>query len=126
MRPCPTPAPSRAGDLATSWSVTQIFDADGQIHNWDGFEVLLAYIFYKQLGWPQGDEGFTIFTEDPTRMSRDDRENLVHILFETFNVRGTYFLDSAVASVYAAGKVTGMSVDIGHSGATVAQVRIGS
>ena len=101
----------------------QIFDSEGFVANWDGYEAMLSYIFYKQLGWPQGDEGYTIFTEDPTRASRQGRESLVQALFETFNVRGTFFLDSAVASVYAAGKLSGITVDIGHSGTTVAQVR---
>ena len=38
------------------WCALQIFGADGRIQNWDGYIGMLEYIFYKQLGWPVGDE----------------------------------------------------------------------
>jgi actin-related protein len=99
----------------------QIFDEYGCIKSWDGYEAMLSYIFYKQLGWPVGDEGYVLATENTTTMTRNDRERLTQIMFETFNLKGMYLLDASVASLYAAGKLSGVSVDVGHTGTTIAQ-----
>jgi hypothetical protein len=101
----------------------QLFDSGGGIANWDGYEAMLKYVLYDQLGWPVGDEGFVLATENTTTTSRSDRERVAQIMFESFNVRGMYLLDSAVASLYTANKISGVSVDIGLTGTTVAQVR---
>lgn len=85
---------------------------------------MLAYIFYKQLGWPVGDEGYLLATANATTVTRADRERLAQMLFETFNLRGLYLLDSCTACVYTAGKTTGVAVDIGHTGTTLGQVRL--
>ena len=101
----------------------QLFDSEGSITNWEGYEAMLKYVLYEQLGWPVGDEGFVLATENPTTTSRSDRERLAQIMFESFNVRGMYLLDSAVASLYTANKTSGVSVDMGKTGTTVAQAR---
>ena len=102
----------------------QIFDSEGRIDNWAGYEAVLNFLFYKQLGWPAGDEGHVLMTANPITLNRADKEKLTQMLFEVFDVKGMFLLDSAVASVYAAGKASGVSLDIGLTGATVAQVRI--
>lgn len=42
------------------------------------------------------------------------KERLVQLMFETFNVSGFYAMDQAVLSLYAAGRISGCTVDIGH------------
>ena len=42
------------------------------------------------------------------------REQLVQLLFETFNVSGFYAAEQAVLSLYAVGRISGCTVDIGH------------
>lgn len=103
-------------------SLFQVFNDDGCIAEWDGLECILEHVFYEQLGWPEGDEGYVLCTENVPCMPRSSRERLTQTLFETFNVRGCYILDSSVACLYAAGKVSGMAVDVGHTGTNVVQV----
>jgi actin-related protein len=103
--------------------ILQVFDSSGRISNWDALESIIEYLLYEQLGWPEGDEGYMLCTENVPCMPRSDRECLTQMLFETFNVRGCYLLDSSVASLYASGKTDGVVVDVGHTGTNVVQVR---
>lgn len=38
----------------------------------------------------------------------------MQLLFETFNVSGFYASEQAVLSLYAVGRISGCTVDIGH------------
>jgi Actin len=42
------------------------------------------------------------------------REQLVQLMFETFNVSGFYASEQAVLSLYAVGRISGCTIDIGH------------
>lgn len=42
------------------------------------------------------------------------RQQLVQLLFETFNVSGFYAAEQGVLSLYAVGRISGCTVDIGH------------
>jgi Actin len=42
------------------------------------------------------------------------REQLVQLMFETFNVSGLYASEQAVLSLYAVGRISGCTIDIGH------------
>lgn len=39
---------------------------------------------------------------------------MVQTMFETFNVSGLYAMEQAVLSLYAVGRITGVSIDVGH------------
>lgn len=101
----------------------QVFDAGGRVANWDGYQGMLEHLLYKQLGWPAGDEGYLLLTENSAVATRTDRERTAQLAFEAFNVRGLYVLDTGVAAVYAAGGSSGVAVDIGLTGTTITQVR---
>ena len=58
--------------------------------------------------------------------SKADRERLTQMMFESFNVSGLYVAEQPVAALYAVGKVTGVSVDVGYSVTDVAPVVEGS
>jgi actin-related protein len=100
----------------------QVFDESGCVAHWEALESIYEYILYEQLGWPEGDEGYVMVTENLPCTPRSNRERLTQMLFETFNVKGCYLLDSSVACLYAAGKTDGIVVDIGHTGTNVVQV----
>ncbi|CAB82687.1 actin-like protein [Arabidopsis thaliana] len=85
----------------------------GLIRDWDAMEDLLRYVVYTGLGWEEGNEGNILFT-DPLCTPKAIREQLVQLMFETFNVSGFYASEQAVLSLYAVGRISGCTVDIGH------------
>ncbi|KAG2288055.1 hypothetical protein Bca52824_047659 [Brassica carinata] len=104
------------GDVSSS-AVTVLEDVTlldpierGFIRDWDATEDLLSYVVYTGLGWEEGNEGNILFT-DPLYTPK---EQLVQLMFETFNVSGFYASEQAVLSLYGAGRISGCTVDIGH------------
>ncbi|RWR88715.1 actin-related protein 7 [Cinnamomum micranthum f. kanehirae] len=85
----------------------------GFIKDWDAMEDLLHYVLYTGLGWEIGNEGQILFT-DPLSTPKAVRERLVQLMFETFNISGFYASEQAVLSLYAVGRISGCTVDIGH------------
>ncbi|KAG1348012.1 actin-related protein 7 [Cocos nucifera] len=85
----------------------------GFIRDWDAMEDLLRHVLYTNLGWEVGEEGQILFT-DPLSTPKAVREQLVQLMFETFNVSGFYASEQAVLSLYAVGRISGCTVDIGH------------
>lgn len=86
---------------------------EGSIEDWEALEALLHYSMYEQLGWKMGEEGAFIAVE-PALTSRDNRERLVQLMFEVFNVASYFATDTAVASLYSIGKHSGLVVDFGY------------
>ncbi|KAL9367769.1 hypothetical protein Peur_038968 [Populus x canadensis] len=97
----------------------------GHIRNWDAMEDLLHYVLYDGLDWEEGNEGQILFTE-PLCTPKAVREQLVQLMFETFNVSGFYASEQAVLSLYAVGRISGCTVDIGHGKIDIAPVLEGA
>lgn len=76
-----------------------------RVVDWDQLESLYSAIFYRQLGWVEGDEGAALVTE-PLFTSKADRERLTQIMFESFNVSGLYIAEQPVMALYGVGKIT--------------------
>ncbi|XP_008804695.1 actin-related protein 7 [Phoenix dactylifera] len=93
----------------------------GFIRDWDAMEDLLHHVLYTNLGWEVGEEGQILFT-DPLSTPKSVREQLVQLMFETFNVSGFYASEQAVLSLYAVGRISGCTVDIGHGKIDIAPV----
>ncbi|PIA28517.1 hypothetical protein AQUCO_06900055v1 [Aquilegia coerulea] len=93
----------------------------GFIKDWDAMEDLLHHVLYAGLGWEIGNEGQILFTE-PLSTPKAARERLVQMMFETFNVSGFYASEQAVLSLYAVGRISGCTVDIGHGKIDIAPV----
>ncbi|KDP43484.1 hypothetical protein JCGZ_16771 [Jatropha curcas] len=93
----------------------------GYIRDWDAMEDLLQYVLYTGLEWEEGNEGQILFT-DPLSTPKSVREQLVQLMFETFNVSGFYASEQAVLSLYAVGRISGCTVDIGHGKIDIAPV----
>uniref|UniRef100_A0A0D9VZS8 Actin-related protein 7 n=1 Tax=Leersia perrieri TaxID=77586 RepID=A0A0D9VZS8_9ORYZ len=85
----------------------------GFVKDWDAMEDLLNYVLYSNIGWEIGDEGQILFTE-PLFTPKALREQLAQLMFEKFNVSGFYDSEQAVLSLYAVGRISGCTVDIGH------------
>ncbi|XP_013602342.1 PREDICTED: actin-related protein 7-like [Brassica oleracea var. oleracea] len=97
----------------------------GFIRDWDAMEDLLRYVAYTGLGWEEGNEGNILFT-DPLSTPKAIREQLVQMMFETFNVSGFYASEQAVLSLYAVGRISGCTLDIGHGKIDIAPVLEGA
>ncbi|KAF3440662.1 hypothetical protein FNV43_RR18946 [Rhamnella rubrinervis] len=93
----------------------------GFIRDWDAMEDLLHHVLYTGLGWEMGNEGQILFT-DPLATPKAVREQLVQLMFETFNISGFYASEQAVLSLYAVGRISGCTVDIGHGKIDIAPV----
>jgi actin-related protein 7 len=97
---------------------------EGRISNFNGLENLLHACFYAGLGWTPGQEGYLVIAE-PMGTPKIDREKLVQMAFEKFNVTGLYCQDQATLALYAAGKLNGCVVDLGHGKLDVTSVHDG-
>ncbi|GAU12637.1 hypothetical protein TSUD_121280 [Trifolium subterraneum] len=93
----------------------------GYVRDWDAMEDLLNYVLYSGLGWEIGNEGQILFT-DPLCTPKANKEQLVQLMFETFNISGFYASEQAVLSLYAVGRISGCTVDIGHGKIDIAPV----
>jgi actin-related protein 7 len=85
----------------------------GEIVNWEVLESVLHYALYDQLPWIEGAEGPVMMVE-PALTPRRDRERLIQLMFEVFNVNGYFATDAAVASLAAVGRLGGTVVDVGY------------
>ncbi|KAJ6834907.1 actin-related protein 7 [Iris pallida] len=99
--------------------------ARGFVKDWDAMEGLLHHVLYACLGWEIGEEGQVLFTE-PLSTPKAVREQLVQMMFENFNVSGFYASEQAVLSLYAVGRISGCTVDIGHGKIDIAPVSEGA
>ncbi|WCJ18498.1 actin-related protein 7 [Euphorbia peplus] len=93
----------------------------GFIRDWDAIEDLLQYVLYTGLEWEEGNEGQILFT-DSLCTPKSVKEQLVQLMFEKFNVSGFYASEQAVLSLYAVGRISGCTVDIGHGKIDIAPV----
>ncbi|KAG6536726.1 hypothetical protein ZIOFF_001793 [Zingiber officinale] len=109
------------GDVSMVEEVTVDPVVRGFIRDWDAMEDLLRHVLYIDLGWEVGDEGQILFAE-PLFTSKAIREQLVQLMFETFNVSGFYASEQVVLSLYAVGRISGCTVDIGHGKIDIAPV----
>jgi len=74
----------------------------------------LHHTFYNELKvFPNEIKG-VLFAEAP-RVPKTNREKLVQIMFETFEVENIYVAINAVMCLYSAGRTTGLSIDCGDS-----------
>jgi actin-related protein 7 len=110
------PSCVRAQDNTACWAVHQ-----GQPTNWDAVETILYEAFYSRLGWGIGHEGNLVLVE-PLLLPKPEREQLIQLMFETFNCSGLYIQDAAALSLFAVGKQAGITADIGHGKIDIASV----
>ena len=85
----------------------------GVVNDWDDMEKIWNYLFTTELKVDPSEHEVMI-TESSIN-PKPKREKMAQILFETFNVPGLYISKTAPLSMYAYGKLTGLSVELGDS-----------
>jgi actin-related protein 7 len=98
----------------------------GSIDDIDGLECVIREVLYTHAGWSRQDSAYGtprgVVLVEPVMQSRSTREQLVQLMFETFNVSSYFATDAAVASLYSIGKTSGIVVDVGYDKVDVSPV----
>jgi len=84
----------------------------GIVESWEDMEKVWHHAFFNELRVNPTEAHGVLLTEAP-RNPKANREQMVQVMFETFQVRNCYVAIQAVMSLYAAGRTTGLVVDSG-------------
>lgn len=93
---------------------------NGVITDWDDMERIWHHSFYNELRVAP-EEHPVIVSEAPLNPKKQ-REWSTTTMFEVFNLPAVYFASTAVLSLYACGKTTGLVVDCGDTGTRIVPV----
>jgi actin len=85
----------------------------GIVTNWDDMERIWHHAFRNELRVDPAEQPLPL-TEVPFNPNAN-REKMIQIVFETFNVPSFYVAAQALLSVCSAGRTTGISLDAGDS-----------
>lgn len=86
--------------------------AAGVVESWEDMEKVWHHTFYNELRVSPNEIKGVLLTEAP-RQPKANREKMVQIMFETFEVQNIYVAIQAVMSLYSAGRTTGLVTDSG-------------
>eukprot|EP01098_Paradermamoeba_levis_P005125 TRINITY_DN2177_c0_g3_i1.p1 TRINITY_DN2177_c0_g3~~TRINITY_DN2177_c0_g3_i1.p1 ORF type:complete len:411 (-),score=106.42 TRINITY_DN2177_c0_g3_i1:97-1221(-) len=82
----------------------------GIVTNWDDMEKIWHHVFSEL---KIGPEQCPVFLTDPPLNPKPNREKMVQIMFETFQSPAVYIDNTAVLSLLASGRETGIVIDSG-------------
>lgn len=100
-------AEARRGVLSLSYPIHH-----GIVRCWEGIESVWEHTFDQELR-VSTEEHPVLLTEAPLN-PKINREKMVEIMFEGFNIPATYIAIQAVLSLYASGRTTGIVLDSGE------------
>lgn len=83
----------------------------GTVKDWDLMKKVWAHAYNNELRCESADQP-VLLTEAP-RNPKSNREEMMQIFFEQFNVPAFYVYTQAVLALYAAGRTTGLVLDAG-------------
>ena len=84
---------------------------EGKIINWDEMTKIRFHTFFSEL--QIAPEEYNIFLTESPFNTREDREKITEIMFETFNCPCMYLSNQSVLSAYSIGKSTECVIDCG-------------
>ena len=92
--------------------LSKIINPSDESIDYEVSEKLWAYAYEQTSGgWDSSEHPILYVT--PSRVSRSVIENTTQVLFERFNVPALQFIPSAVSSLYGAGRMQGITIDMG-------------
>ncbi|CAD8062576.1 unnamed protein product [Paramecium primaurelia] len=97
---------------------------NGIVINWDDMEIIWHHAFFKELN-VQSEEHPALMTEISLN-PKYNRQKMIQVLFESFNVPQFYSVNQAVLSLYASGRTTGIVVDSGYGASHIVPIYEGS
>ena len=83
----------------------------GIVKDWDVLEKLWTHAFTQLLMSPSEEYGGALLADAPNN-PKDGRERMTHMMFERFQLPNFYIASQPLLSMYAAGRTTGMRVQI--------------
>lgn len=92
----------------------------GMVVDWNQMERIWAHTFYDQLKIAPEEQNI-LLSEAPYN-TKENREKIVEMMFETFNCAGTYLSQQPVLAAYSVGKSTCLSIDCGHGSTNFAPI----
>lgn len=84
----------------------------GIVTDWEKMEAVWHHTFFNELRVNPAELGGVLITEAP-RNPKANREKMIEVFFENFEVQRAYVALQAVMSLYAVGRSTGIVVDSG-------------
>lgn len=95
----------------------------GIIANWEDIETIWHHTFYNELRTDPA-EHTVLLTEKPMNTDKN-REKMIQIMFETFNVSSFYLEMQEVLSLYSTKQPTGVVVESGESMTDIVAIKDG-
>eukprot|EP00039_Didymoeca_costata_P031272 m.33961 g.33961 ORF g.33961 m.33961 type:complete len:497 (+) comp8641_c0_seq2:117-1607(+) len=90
----------------------------GVIQDWKDFEELLSQILFEELKLPKDLSEYPVLLTEPPFTPRKQREKLMTLMFDKYNVAAVYVSNTATLSMFSTGTVTGIVVQVGYEVAT--------
>ena len=92
----------------------------GEITDWDKFDTLLNYLFYNEMKIVP--EKISILITESPLSSKENRQILTEVLFETFYVEKIHIANNSMLGLYSYGKTSGLVVDSGFNVTSIVPV----
>lgn len=106
-------------DFEEGMIVQPVFE-EGIVKDWHLYEQLWYYAIESRLDMNLRDT--SVLVAESPYTPQHDRKKLCELLFEAFQVPSMFMAKDVVLSCYACGRTTGLIVDCGASGTTIAPV----
>ena len=95
----------------------------GLVTNWDDLAELLRFAFQKLHADPTAQP---VLLTEPVLNPKENRHKLTQLLFETLQVPAMYLVPTGTLALYAAGRTTGLAIDVGEFVSQIVPVHEGS
>ena len=105
---------TKIGKKSKIWALNSPIEK-GLITDWDDMEQIWHHTFYNELRVVP--ENHAVLLTEPPLCPKANRERMLQIMMETFNVAAVHFNIQAVLALYSSGRTTGCVLDSGF-GAT--------